>query len=295
MNRLLLFFISCIFAFSAGAQNYKFMYSTGSYTEITGGTPILQATGAFNDSLILPYNFTIDGVTSKKLWVLINGRITTGAYSVTSLWFWAFEGAEISHGTCTYQTSGSNGNRITKIQYKNNWFDHEWGNGNQSRCNFQVWLYEKDSAIEVHYGPSNIVDAVGCYQGAPGPAVGLPGLFANGSAASPSGTATAAYLVGTPPNGAIYRFGPPVSAAGVSQYNTAKHGLRIYPVPAHDQLFVSSENGSRVDFEIYDVTGKKISSFVQQSTNTPVDISQLHSGMYILKTAEGSVSTFVKN
>jgi len=57
---------------------------------------------------------------------------------------------------------------------------------------------------------------------------------------------------------------------------------RIYPNPASDQLFIKSSNDGIREYKIYDLLGKNLlDGFVQN--NRSIDISNLKSGMYLLK------------
>lgn len=56
----------------------------------------------------------------------------------------------------SYQTTGTAGSRIFKLQCKNiGFYDDTTGTDS---LNFQVWLYEGSNVIEYHYGPSQLDD-----------------------------------------------------------------------------------------------------------------------------------------
>lgn len=77
---------------------------------------------------------------------------------------------------------------------------------------------------------------------------------------------------------------------------TSNNKLKIYPNPASDKILLHIPENSRI--EITDLNGKKILEKNNCSKNEIINISNLHSGIYILKNIiENSVITkkFIKN
>lgn len=89
-----------------------------------------------------------------------------------------------------------------------------------------------------------------------------------------------------------------ISAPGFSQttgFNTPQQdrieGLSIYPNPVSDgrlYIHITSKRGLNKMIEVYNVLGKRISATV--ITNNEFNISQLHTGVYILKITENNIS-----
>lgn len=62
-------------------------------------------------------------------------------------------GTDHSLSPVSYKVEGSPGNRILKIEY-----DHvhlDFANDTENWISYQIWLYEYNGTIEVHYGPRN--------------------------------------------------------------------------------------------------------------------------------------------
>lgn len=58
--------------------------------------------------------------------------------------------------------------------------------------------------------------------------------------------------------------------------------INVYPNPASDILNIQIENGTATSFEIYDMQGKLILQHIINSNNTPLSVSSLTNGLYIL-------------
>ncbi len=71
--------------------------------------------------------------------------------------------------------------------------------------------------------------------------------------------------------------------------------IRIFPIPAKNNLTVQLPGiQSRATLSVFDITGKLI---IQQDVfkeSTSIDVSRLHSGLYILKIDQGTASRMIK-
>ena len=79
--------------------------------------------------------------------------------------------------------------------------------------------------------------------------------------------------------------------------NNGIKSLSIYPSPANNYLVVKTENVAITSLTVVDVNGKLISTNTPQNSSVKLDVSQLKSGVYLLKieTANGSeVKRFIK-
>lgn len=96
MKILLLLFFIVVSSFNLNAQvnNYLFNISSGTYSEITGGTLIAAATGTSGNAAIddvvfpgltIPFNFNLNGVILNTLDLSSNGFITVGGVSPTGI------------------------------------------------------------------------------------------------------------------------------------------------------------------------------------------------------------------
>jgi Secretion system C-terminal sorting domain len=61
-------------------------------------------------------------------------------------------------------------------------------------------------------------------------------------------------------------------------------GLKVYPNPAKDVLYISSDNNTTKQVEVYDVLGKVVLN--TKTTNAPINIASLNRGVYVVKVTE---------
>ncbi|MGV8039660.1 MAG: hypothetical protein AB2L07_06140 [Thermoanaerobaculaceae bacterium] len=146
----------------AVATGYIWSQTTGTYTEITGGT---QVTTSCDDTsynnITLPFTFTYDGTAYTAVSIQCNGFIAMGATVSTSY-------TPISTGTSNnvivaigedqqtnaadseirYETLGTTPNQVFVIQWKN--FRHYGATGDIR--NYQIRLYETSNLVQVVYG-----------------------------------------------------------------------------------------------------------------------------------------------
>jgi len=71
------------------------------------------------------------------------------------------------------------------------------------------------------------------------------------------------------------------SEDNVAEIFENSYSFNIYPNPAHDYFQISESKGVS-SIEIYNIVGKKVSSF-RNSENAIFDISQLKNGLYIVR------------
>lgn len=227
----------------AAVANYTFSSTTGTYTEITGGTVLGTATvggtGATSLDDVLytnvpvPFPFGFNGKRYYVLTVTTNGYIIIGGTSTFS--YTPISGSTVADGTISifgkdnqgividgslaelrYETLGTYPNRIFVIQWKN--FRDYGATGDVQ--NYQVQLYEATDEIKFVYGAVSIVNTESNVQ------VGLRGAsnsdFFNRttatdwSASTQGGTNAAAMSVSPtiyPANGLIYTFTPDAPTA----------------------------------------------------------------------------------
>jgi hypothetical protein len=282
MKKLLLFILTILGYTTIKAQgNYTFSHSTMAYTELSGGTQLFPV--GFFDTLALGFDFMLDGRTNDTLKLRPKGTISADTvYTLAERTFEPF-GGEHGQGSYSYLIEGQPGNRIVKLQYKNVKFDHDMTGAD--RINFQVWLFETDNAVEVHYGPSTILNPDwDYYYQETGPYVGLIDFKLKGPVANPvTDTAIGTRLTGTPPNGTVYRFLP--SGTSVKQLEYSEFKINVYPNPANDVLYLPQS----AEATILDITGKKIAQ-TKTSNQNAIDISSLTPGIYILRTKTGYAS-----
>lgn len=161
---------------------FAFAQSVGTYTPITGGTVLGNASNDDNNFTNLPIGFTFNynGTDYTNFSVNNNGFIAMGATIGSSYVSLSGGGTnnviaglnrDLQGNTTTselrYATIGSAPNRTLVVQWKN--YKKFGGNGTGDDYNFQIILHEYSKVIEVSYGSfvSNANDAT--------PQVGLRG------------------------------------------------------------------------------------------------------------------------
>ena len=75
-----------------------------------------------------------------------------------------------------------------------------------------------------------------------------------------------------------------VTGATLSIKQNSISGLRVYPNPAKNNLFISSDNNEVKQVEVYNVLGKVVLN--TKVTNAPVNISAITAGVYVVKITE---------
>lgn len=67
--------------------------------------------------------------------------------------------------------------------------------------------------------------------------------------------------------------------------------IKIYPNPASESISVEGLNGTST---IFDITGHLVMSINSNGSNTRIDISTLHPGLYLLRDKDGNTARFIK-
>lgn len=69
--------------------------------------------------------------------------------------------------------------------------------------------------------------------------------------------------------------------------------VKVYPNPATDYLYIDNLQTEQT-LKVYDILGKMVIE-VFYSRNTPLDISALQKGLYLLRTENNQIMKFIKN
>ncbi len=260
-------------------SKYNFSMSNGTYTGITGSTEIMPG-NKFYDTLALGFDVELNGFRNDTLYINTYGTVSLGVPGSEADAFYA----EMINGKQHYTITGAPGDRLVIIEFKDTKFGHDFSSSDFT--NFQLWIYEKDGVVEMHYG--NIVvnnpDFSYYYQNG-GPAVGFRGQQLKGPPASPIADTGYVYLSGEPANGVIYRFAP----KGLDVENTLRQreALNIYPNPGNGIITIASrhKNPEHYTVNVFDASGRHIARMVISSHQNQVDISNEQPGMYFINVA----------
>lgn len=258
---------------------YNFSKSTGTYTGITGSTEIMPG-NKFYDTLALGFDVELNGVKNDTLYINTYGTVSLGTPGSAADAFYA----EMIDGKQHYTITGTPGDRLVIIEFKDTKFGHDFSSSDFT--NFQLWIYEKDGVVEMHYG--NIVvnnpDFSYYYQNG-GPAVGFKGQQLKGAPASPVADTGYHYLSGTPANGLVYRFAP--KGLDVEENVDKRNVVNIYPNPGNGIISLSLKDNSRESYtvNIFDVSGRHIAHHIMNGSQTQIDISDKQPGLYFIQLA----------
>ena len=311
IRKLLVISTMYLFTLNSQAQTYHFSQEIGTYTELTNDIQ-QQTFDGVNDLLDIGATFEFYGkqFDFNGLAGLAVGE--AGFVSGTSN-----DGQQVffvdgffvsgnpfttlnSNSKISYQLDGSAGNLILKIQWK----DVAFQNGpNNEFVNFQIWLYQSNGNIEIHYGPSSVSNTA--YMPASGPAIGifttdasfntLETLFLIDGVSNPTidDANVFATINGTPSEGVVYKFS---TSAVVGLDRVDQFKSTVYPNPSSDLLFVESAESLRFG-KVKDINGKTVLKGNLAGTSTSIDISTLENGVYFLEVQSlkgSSFSRFVK-
>jgi len=319
-----LFLIAMMLGIASFAQNtYTLSTYTSTYTELTNATPvniIEEGEGEhWDDPLFfidLDFGFPIGGSTYNSLIqfgdgaAFLIGNINYEDTTLTSSIVHFFgmlddfvDGADAPESLAseiTHNTTGDIGNRITKIEYKDAAFYEEvYGMepSAENRMNFQLWFYENDGIMEVHFGESNITDPALVFYENPGPSMMIAtdidfedeneGLSWAGLVIGNPATPTLLQgnfdiiedgsLNGIPESGRVYRFSP---SGSVGIANAETPAFSIYPTLVQNQIWVKDPVPTNAVYRIIDIAGKQVKTG-SLTGNNPLDASDLNAGLYI--------------
>lgn len=200
-----------------------------------------------------------------------------------------------SQSPISYKTEGAPGNQIIKIEWNNVGF-FEDGTGSDF-MNFQLWLYETTNVIEYRYGPSQINNPNGSFEGETGPIVGLlpsidleedslqqEGYLLSGDPANTTNNVLPPGVLlenplsvqGAIPNGTVYTFTP----QNLSINDFENNDFSIYPNPTKD-FFQINTKAEDYNVIIYNNLGQ-----IMRCSNPSqgiYDISNLPFGLYFIQ------------
>lgn len=141
------------------SQNFNYSFAKDSLTwqELNTQTILNTNNSAWNFAYRIPIGFSFNylGRTCDSVTIETNGYLVFDEdrnYAFTAfLGFGDCIDAAGNHSVIGYSTSGTAGNRILKIQYKNT---GSWMASSQF-FTYQIWLKENSNTVEVHIGPND--------------------------------------------------------------------------------------------------------------------------------------------
>lgn len=313
MKKIIISLFLLVMGISLNAQNctYDFNVSTDTYQNLTNSISLNNGTVWDDPNYTIPvgFDFTICGNTYQTIYFSgfgSGGMLATSQNPTDNLAIISPIAQDIvdlgdmwgtSQSPLSYQTVGSPGNRILKIEWKNVGF---WGNPTDY-LNFQVWFYENNNSIAYHYGPSSVTNTM-AFEGETGPIVfffplinlntgvlfetgyGLVGNPSNPTLVvldpnNPPSSGSSNALNGMIPPGTIYTFTPD----NLSVESNENMVFSVFPNPAKNVLtFKTNTAFGKYSVQFFTLTGQNVKTF-SDIKNNKINISDLASGIYFVK------------
>lgn len=310
-NLTLLFFMGL--SWVAQAQFSMTSSSGNSYQELANPVSLNNGTvwdEGSNFIVSFGFNFVINGQTNTALTVKGGGGVNFpgSGFKELQLFFTPFggyllrdRGTNTSLSDISYEVSGSDGNKVLKVQWKNAGFVQWYSTSSTTDyINFQIWLFEADHHMEIHFGSHQASPGTYGYPGStsisnPGPCINLnydqcSSVFnIYGPADLPSYlfynlcSPNYSFLQGTPSNGMIYNILPSIATATTEARNT--FALTAFPNPAKDNLQISNVPADIKAITLVNISGQTYETNYTYNSASEVQFSlnNLPDGIYFVK------------
>lgn len=290
LKHLISLFLIVILSLGAKAQ-FTNSVSRVAYAEIDSPTS-LNGTAVWNHltsyPVYLPFTFYLHGQAYTAVNVQAGGGINFpgSGYKQLNVWWVAFaggfylkdKGTSTSRSSVSYRISGTAGNRVLKVQWKNAGFKQVGSRVDTTDyVDYQIWLFETDSHIEIHFGRSSTSIVT---WGGSGSADGTELILQYdtcsnifciiGPANLPSYSITnycsptATHISGVPDSGIVYNIRS--ISTGVNVIASEENGLNLYPNPSQGSINVSGISPNTKALKVINLLGVVCS-------NSPVDAS----------------------
>ncbi|HKK87213.1 MAG TPA: T9SS type A sorting domain-containing protein [Saprospiraceae bacterium] len=312
------------------AQTYEFSVRQGNYENLENSTSLNngQVWDDPNYQIPLGFNFRFfdrltDNMTLDGEEFGFGGTLLTAIDPIIVQLLIVNEADLIDRGflddnslsNISHLIEGDEGERIFKLEWNNAGFYSELFDDEVSEdfTNFQLWLYEEDDAIEIHFGPNSIQYPELSYDGLSGTIVGLVDSF-NLDAVDVFFT-EAYFLEGEPlnpvyrevfssdleenpitlngdiPDGTIYRFSRRTS----STLEIEGLALTISPNPVIDRMKIEwpDNGGAKAEVELFNASGQLLQRWEQVENGSALDLGRFTKGMYFIRLPEVSSGSYL--
>ena len=335
MKKALLVMLTMISMGSMYAQTpvtrYIPTYSTGTaYTPLTSPTNVGFAADwddTISDPINLPFTFKYQNTTVNTVSIETSGSLYLNDVVQQNAAMGHITGVQMDYisagrGKVYYTTTGTAGNRIFKVEYRNVGRYNDFTD--TDTLNFQIWLYENDNAIEYRGGYSNVADTMFAKDASdlfelqkepvfcglicnPGDSIGstagnaflhgtqyLNNTFSNNAALlsdlqlpDPSPFLNQLLYGGYPANGSVIRFTPvnPNSIAKID-FDMAS----VYPNPSKGGIYklnLKEAPKAGATLTVYNMTGKVVLNQALNNAGATIDLGAYANGHYFGKIANG--------
>jgi hypothetical protein len=292
--------------------NYGFKKGSDSYIPLL--SPVLLTNSEIWNSTLnytIDFDFRVYDKAYTKINVISGGGITFSGEDEKQLYIYhtvfggymlQSKGDTVAKSSICYEIVGPEKKHILKIQWANAGFVQWYTTSDTADfANFQIWLYEEDYHIEIHFG-ENFTDP-GTYGYPDGtsdsdPGTGIMFLFndcssmlcISGTADNPSYdflnfcSPNQRFIDGTPSSGIIYNITTDYVSTEIKK--EAIHPLTVYPNPIESEFFVN--NDKVIDqIRIYNINGEII--YFQRNTGQTqlrIQLGNIKSGLYLIEISD---------
>lgn len=316
-------------SFAQPTKRYLMTYTTGStYAPLSStatdvGFPI-DWDDEFSDDITMPFPFKYQNVPVTILNIETYGSIflnqTPTMFDMGHIAGINCDYESKNRGKIYYETVGTTGNRIFKVEYRNvGFYSDTLGT---DTANFQIWLYEQDNAIEYRAGYSSISNIefmqtlndlmldkeflIAGLLNNPGDSIAsddttvtfMHSAVLNGSSLMDYQTLVSdlmqdenltvqTLLKQFPPNGSIIRMVPNVPSS-IADHNNEL--AAIFPNPSSDGIFtVNVKNAikEKAAIAVYNAVGKLVYSGNLLNNNAQINIAKEPAGTYFCRIING--------
>jgi hypothetical protein len=306
---------------AADAQNgFTFSKASQTYTRLSGATSLTKGQPWTSDSTYeapIGFSFKMNGTPITK--VMINGGNFIGtAQGAKQTCFLPLGAALMDRGILLgtarssdirYQTTGTTGSRIFKLEVANAGFEDEYFNNGELKdsISFQVWFYEGSNATEFRYGTS-MVNYFSDYFGPQMTCGFMQNMdtttmkfdkfyVVNGSSASPTLDSTTTIpgtkgLNAVPADGTVFRFVPKSTSATGVNHVSAGELAEVFPTQCNGTLFIRHSNPKPLSYLITDMSGRIVSNGTVPTGKSAVDLSGAAAGTYTIRLLNAEADTY---
>lgn len=302
-------------------KRYDVTYSTGAiYDTLNNGATKIPLAVDWDDDdsgpLNIPFDFKYLNTVVNTVDVYTDGILSFNGLDMESISALNMDYESKGRGTIHYQTTGTTGNRVFKIEFRNvgRYEDLE----DKDSLNFQVWLHESDNAIEIRTGFSNVPDSVfaasfmdvavegkepitcgiiineGDHISENEDSIAIQAVRFNAQGSLEDTLFTVQELMDDasifehlimgkfPPQGSIIRFAPKDADTGTGIGSIDLNFAKIFPNPSRDGKYTVElkEQIANAHLTVFDMTGKKVHQEAINGDRIALDLSGLSSGQY---------------
>jgi hypothetical protein len=283
----------------AAQNSYSFHQTTAPYVELIGGTPLdpdVNGADIFEElggETFWFYDMPLTFGPMPRIYAFDIGYIivemSSSVVAIDAI-NQPLQAVDANTAT-TYGITGSPGNKVLTVQWKN-W--HISGAPANTYLSSQIKVHQATGVIDVHYGENSGSDVI--FNDQTGPFCGItymPSDFSscyeklwvehNSFDVVLDSTANFDFdaLHNVPPANTLYRFTPRFAVTGIDDVSAQGPAFRAWPIEHGDQLRVELPAGPGT-LELHDATGRSIGQWQAVGPNMNLALPSLGRGVFVL-------------